>query len=96
MAQVAQRMGFDHGFSWASPAEIFDRYARLCGVTGALGSNFDISHRAGADYAALRPFLWPDGPAKQGGRFFGDGQFQHAGGQARMLPITPDTAPAPR
>ncbi len=89
IAQVAQRMGFAEAFNWANSAEVFDEYARLSGVAGALGSDFDISHRAGGAYAAMQPFLWPDGPAKQGGRFFGDGQFHHLDGRARMLAITP-------
>ena len=88
LAQVAQRMGFAGAFDWAGPGAVFDEYARLSGVAGALGSDFDISHRAGGDYAAMQPFLWPDGPGKRGGRFFGDGVFHHAGGRARMIAVT--------
>ena len=89
LADVAQRMGWQQAFGWTTVGEVFDEYARLSGIAGALGSDFDISNRAGGDYAGMQPFLWPDGPAKQGGRFFGDGRFHHPGGQARMLPITP-------
>ncbi|MEO6300991.1 MAG: molybdopterin-dependent oxidoreductase, partial [Paracoccaceae bacterium] len=89
LADVAKRMGFAKAFSWTSAAEIFDEYARLSGIAGSLGSDFDISNRAGGDYAGMQPFLWPDGPAKQGGRFFGDGRFHHADGRARMLPVVP-------
>ena len=96
LAQVAQRMGFAGAFDWAGAGEVFAEYARLSGVAGALGSDFDISNQAGADYATMQPFVWPDGPAKQGGRFFADGRFNHANGKARMLPIiaaTPKTCP---
>lgn len=90
LAEVAKRMGWGAGFGWTDAAQIFDEYARLSGVAGALGSDFDISNRVGSDYAAMEPFLWPDGPAKTGGRFFGDGRFHHANGRARMWPITPE------
>lgn len=87
LADVGARMGWGAAFGWASAAEIFAEYAALSGVAGRLGSDFDISG-VDADYDAMSPFLWPQSAAKQGGRFFGDGQFHHAGGRARMLPIT--------
>ena len=91
LAQVAGRMGWDEAFGWETAAQVFDEYARLSGVAGAHGSDFDISNRAGRmdDYAAMEPFLWPDGPAKQGGRFFADGRFHTPDGRARMQAITP-------
>ena len=90
LADVAGRMGFGEAFGWKSAAEVFDEYARLSGVAGAMGSDFDISNRVGTEgYADMLPFVWPDGPAKSGGRFFADGRFHHAGGKARMLAITP-------
>ena len=89
LAQVGQRMGFADAFGWTGPDQVFDEYAQLSGVAGRLGSDFDISNRAGGDYGAMQPFLWPDGPANEGGRFFGGGRFHHADGKARMLPITP-------
>ena len=89
LAQVGQRMGFADAFGWTGPDQVFEEYARLSGVAGRLGSDFDISNRVGGDYDAMVPFLWPDGPARQGGRFFGGGRFHHADGKARMLPITP-------
>ncbi|NUB45720.1 molybdopterin-dependent oxidoreductase [Fertoebacter nigrum] len=97
LADVAARMGWGAAFAWASPAEVFAEYAALSGVAGTLGSDFDISNRAeqGADgYAAMQPFLWPDAPARQGGRFFGDGRFHTPDGKARMLPVTPQAPKA--
>ncbi len=93
LAQVAARMGWQDAFNWTSAAEVFDEYARLSGVAGGLGSDFDISNRSGSDYDTMEPFVWPDGPAKQGGRFFADGQFHHADGRARMVAITPVVQP---
>ncbi|TJZ92221.1 nitrate reductase [Paracoccus gahaiensis] len=87
VAQVARRMGFE-GFDWTSAAEIFAEHAALSGVAGALGSDFDISDLQGADYDALAPIHWPQGPAQQGGRFFGTGRFHTPDGRARMVPVT--------
>ena len=91
LADVAARMGWANAFDWETAAEVFDEYAALSGIAGALGSDFDISNRAGktGNYAAMEPFLWPDGPAKQGGRFFGTGQFHTPNGKAQMQPIDP-------
>ena len=36
----------------------------------------------------MQPFLWPDGPAKQGGRVFGNRPFHHPDGRGRMVPVT--------
>jgi len=85
LAQVARRMGF-HGFDWQGPAGIFAEYARLSGVAGAQGSDFDISGLADADYAAMPPAIWPQA-ARKGGRFFGDGRFHTPDGKARMIPV---------
>jgi assimilatory nitrate reductase catalytic subunit len=91
LAQVAQRMGFS-GFDWACPAAIFREYAALSGVAGDLGSDFDISAMAGVDdasYAEMLPFQWPRTASRQGGRFFGAGQFHTANRRAVMVPVVP-------
>jgi assimilatory nitrate reductase catalytic subunit len=92
LAGVAARMGWAGAFGWNSAAQVFAEHAALSGVAGALGSDFDISDLAALDaagYAALSPFTWPQGPAKRGGRFFGDGRFHTPDGRARMLPVSP-------
>jgi assimilatory nitrate reductase catalytic subunit len=98
LADVAGRMGWGAAFGWESPAEVFAEYAALSGVAGQLGSDFDISDHAGiseAGYQTLAPFAWPANPRKQGGRFFGDGQFHTPDGKARMVPVaTPGVAEA--
>ncbi|MFN4154082.1 MAG: molybdopterin-dependent oxidoreductase [Paracoccaceae bacterium] len=86
LAQVAQRMGFA-GFDWDGPAAIFDEHARLSGIAGELGSDFDISGLASTDYAAFLPVVWPQ-TAQKGGRFFGAGRFHTPDGRARMVPVT--------
>lgn len=96
IADVAARMGWAEGFAWDSPAEIFAEHARLSGLAGALGSDFDISLHGGiggAEYDALRPFLWPQSARRRGGRFFADGVFHTPDGKARMVPVSPRLAP---
>jgi assimilatory nitrate reductase catalytic subunit len=86
LAQVARRMGFA-GFDWAGPGAIFAEHAALSGLAGSLGSDFDISAMAGLEYDTLAPAAWPQGPRRQGGRFFGDGRFHTPDGRARMVPV---------
>ena len=97
LAEVGRRMGFK-GFDFDHPAEVFAEHATLSGVAGALGSDFDISDHAEitrSAYDALEPFLWPANARRQGGRFFADGRFHHADGQARMIAVTPRPVFAP-
>ncbi|OCX65298.1 nitrate reductase [Thioclava sp. SK-1] len=92
LADVASKMGWGQQFGWTCEAEIFAEYARLSGVAGALGSDFDISDLSDLTpegYDGLAPFVWPRNARKSGGRFFGDGKFHTPDGKARMLPITP-------
>jgi assimilatory nitrate reductase catalytic subunit len=91
LAQVARRMGFA-GFDWSSPAEIFAEHAALSGIAGKLGSDFDISGLANADFDQLSPITWPQAERK-GGRFFGDGRFHTTDGRARMIPVTASLPP---
>ncbi len=91
MADVGRRMGWADAFAYASPAQIFDEYARLSGVAAALGRDFDISGLSGltaAGYHALPPTRWPVTAQGSKDRFFADGGFYTADGQARMIPVT--------
>ncbi len=90
LAEVGRRMGWQAAFDFESPAEIFREYAALSGVAARFGRDFDISGLGGLDqaaYDALEPTRWPVSAARQGGRFFADGQFFHADGKARLLPV---------
>jgi assimilatory nitrate reductase catalytic subunit len=100
LADVAGRMGWGQAFDWEGPADIFAEYARLSGIAGVLGSDFDISDHAGLDatgYNELAPFTWPANARQRGGRFFGGGLFHTADAKARMLPVAaPAQWDAPR
>ncbi|MFC7704497.1 molybdopterin-dependent oxidoreductase [Plastorhodobacter daqingensis] len=89
LAEVAARMGWGTAFGWQDAAQVFKEYARLSGLAGDLGRDFDISGLAGADYDTLPPTRWPVSARKQGGRFFGQGGFFTADQRARLLPVTP-------
>ena len=96
LADVAGRMGYSQAFNWENPAEVFAEYARLSGIAGTLGSDFDISDHARLDavgYDELDPFIWPANVRQSGGRFFGEGRFHTADGKARMLPIMAPATP---
>lgn len=98
LAQVARRMGFA-GFDWAGPAEIFAEHARLSGVAGRLGSDFDISALVGVRYDDMAPVTWPQAEATErqagGRRFFGDGQFHTPDGRGRMVAVAAGLPAAP-
>jgi len=90
LAEVGRRMGWEDAFNYSSPAQIFDEYAKLSGQAGALGRDFDISGLSNLDetaYHELPPTRWPVTKDRQGGRFFGDGQFFTASGKAQMLAL---------
>ncbi|MBW4960687.1 nitrate reductase [Sulfitobacter sp. CW3] len=88
LCDVGKRMGWDAAFNFETPAEIFAEYVALSEATMDFGRDLDLSIFADVDYANLIPTQWP----KDGKRFFSDGQFFHADGKARMLPVS---APAP-
>ena len=92
LAEVARRMGWGEAFAWQDPAGIFAEYAALSGIAGSLNKDFDISALAqisAQNYDKLDPVRWPQSGTKQGGRFFATGGFFHAGGKAKMWPLTP-------
>ncbi|OOY24956.1 nitrate reductase [Thioclava sediminum] len=92
ICDIAAKMGWAEEFAYDGPAAIFREYAALSEVAGRLGRDFDISDYktiSDAEYEALAPFRWPQGPMKKGGRFFADGGFFTPDRKGRMLPITP-------
>ncbi|MGC1038489.1 molybdopterin-dependent oxidoreductase [Pantoea agglomerans] len=100
LSQVAQRLGFDKGFNWQHPAEIFREHAALSGFENRGDRAFDISGLAqlsNADWDALRPVQWPvNATCPQGcARLFGNRRFFHPDGKARLrVPATPVVAPS--
>ena len=94
ICQVARRMGFEEGFDFTSPAEIFDEHAQLSAAAAArFGTAFDLTGLVGLtreQYNGLEPVQWPVRSRGQGSaRLFGDGQFQHRDGRARLIATIP-------
>ena len=99
ICQVAQRLGFAQGFTFASAAEIFDEHARLSAAHNEGTRAFDIGGLAGLsqhDYDTLTPIPWPvpaaGSPAARSPgtrRLFADGRFYHPDGRARLVPTRP-------
>ncbi|MEM9437699.1 MAG: molybdopterin-dependent oxidoreductase, partial [Pseudomonadota bacterium] len=90
LAEVGRRMGWEEAFAYDSPAEVFREHAALSRIAGKMGKDFDISGLADLTddaYDALSPTRWPVTAARQGGRFFADGQFFHVGGKAKFVPV---------
>jgi len=91
LAEVGRRMGYGTAFDYANEAEIFREHAALSGIAGQFGRDFDISELSGlanTDYDDFAPQRWPISATRRGGRFFSDGQFFHADGKARMIPVS--------
>ncbi|MEM6609040.1 MAG: molybdopterin-dependent oxidoreductase [Pseudomonadota bacterium] len=91
LAEVGRRMGWHAEFNYETPAEIFREHAALSGIAGRFGRDFDISalrDLSDAAYDAFEPTRWPIRADGNGDRFFADGQFYHADGKARLVPVT--------
>ncbi|MGH1466425.1 MAG: molybdopterin-dependent oxidoreductase [Cognatishimia sp.] len=90
MCDVAKRMGFETGFDFAHPHDIFIEHAKLSGIAASLGKDFDITGLADLtrqEYDDMSPTRWPI--AKAGGkeRFFAAGQFYTQNRKAKMLTV---------
>ncbi|MBN1007463.1 molybdopterin-dependent oxidoreductase [Amphritea pacifica] len=100
ICSVARAMGFDAGFEFTSPGQIFTEHAALSGYRNNGRRYFDISALESLteeQYNQLQPVRWP--AAKQANlnpkRLFQSGQFNTPSGRARMVAVTP-TAPVNR
>jgi assimilatory nitrate reductase catalytic subunit len=91
IALVAQRMGFDEGFSYQNAAAIYREHAALSAYENNGHRDFDIGATAtvtDTEYDALEPFHWPwRKGAIPGERFFADGRFYTADHRARLVAI---------
>ncbi len=99
IALVAQRMGYDEGFSYDTPSSIFREHAALSAFENGGSRDFDIGaveSLSDADYGSMVPFLWPwrKGEEPQE-RFFGDGRFYTPDKRARLLAVVDPVLAAP-
>ncbi len=101
VCDVARRLGFAEAFAYDSPAAIFREHATLSTFENAGKRVFDLGALAGLDevaYDALPPLPWPvTAQAPEGTpRLFTDRRFATPSGRARLQPVHPEPAPAPR
>lgn len=81
ISDVAKALGYTAAFSWKSPAEIFNEYARLTAFENNGDRALNLTTWIGSDYSNLTPRHWG---AK---RFFAQDQFFHKDGYARFVAI---------
>ncbi|EIJ42275.1 anaerobic dehydrogenase, typically selenocysteine-containing [Beggiatoa alba B18LD] len=99
ISQIAQRMGYRHGFNYQSPADIFREYAGLSGVENNGRRDFDISifsQLTDETYQTFTPYQWAPRSTLQLAsdthhrpRFFAEGRFYTPSGKANFIPVRP-------
>lgn len=92
MCDVAKAMGFDKGFNFTHPSEIFCEHAGLSGKHNNGQRDFDISalgELSQGKYDRLLPVQWPVNQANPQGskRLFTDGKFFTPNGKARFIAL---------
>ena len=95
ICDVAQKMGFDNGFDFQTPHQIFIEHARLSGFNNHGDRDFDISAMADLnlqEYQQLKPVQWPVNATYPDGckRLFTDGRFFTPSGKARFIALQPE------
>ncbi|KMT64295.1 nitrate reductase [Catenovulum maritimum] len=93
ICEVAKAMGFEQGFDYQHPYQIFDEHARLSAFENNGTRDFDISGLVGlseAEYDKFRPIQWPVNAAYPQGRarMFDDGKFFTPSGKAQFISVT--------
>ena len=93
VCEVAKRLGFEEGFSYSGPADIFREHATLSSFENEGSRGFDIGGLAqisNAAYEAFEPTQWPLKRGERMGapRLFTDGVFPTPDGRSRFVPLT--------
>ncbi|GLR70980.1 nitrate reductase [Agaribacter marinus] len=94
ISEFAQTMGFNEGFNFSHPSEVYAEHAGLSGHDNHDERYFNISahqHISKHQYNTLRPFRWPltGDDTKDNARVFSDGKFYTDNGRAKFMPILP-------
>lgn len=90
ICDVAKALGFEEGFNFTHPAQIFAEHAALSGFQNTGQRSFDISglsHLSQQEYDQLQPVQWPINQQFPYGRkrLFDDGQFSTPSGKAQFI-----------
>ena len=96
---VAKRMGFDTGFDFENPADIFKEYAGLCAFENWGSRDLDLAGLAGLtedEYETLTPVQWPVNTANPNGleRFFEAGRYYTKSKKANFVAPAKAAQPA--
>lgn len=94
ICDVAKAMGFNKGFNFQHPAQIFNEHAGLSGFENNGQRDFDISGLADlstTEYDQLKPIQWPVNQQHPDGskRLFTDNQFFTPSRKAQFIPVEP-------
>jgi assimilatory nitrate reductase catalytic subunit len=90
ICDVAKAMGFDKGFDFNSPSEVFAEYTGLTQADNQGSRDLDLSGLAGmteTQYNRLKPVQWPVNEKSPEGtkRLFTDGKFYTSTGKAQFV-----------
>lgn len=96
ISMFAHKMGFEDGFDYTQPKDIFVEFAALSGKENNASRDFDISALADLDdkaYEQFMPLQWPVTFNQPTGtqRLFEDGKFFTPSGKARMIAVNPSS-----
>lgn len=97
ICDVANAMGFTHGFNFSSPSEIFSEYTGLTQADNNGSRDLDLSalhDLTETQYNRLKPVQWPVNSTAPYGtkRLFSDGKFYTKSGKAQFV-VTEFAAP---
>ncbi|MFT2090765.1 molybdopterin-dependent oxidoreductase [Paraglaciecola sp. 2405UD69-4] len=94
ICNVAKAMGFDSGFNFSNPSEIFAEYTGLTAFNNNQSRDLDLSGLSGmseTEYNRLKPIQWPVVNSETHKdlvgtkRLFTDGKFYTASGKAQFV-----------
>jgi len=92
VCDVAKALGFEHGFNYQNPAEIFREHAALTTLCNNGRRALDLSlcrTLSDAAYETWQPKCWPLHHGKSdSSRLFNDGLFYTTDRKARMIPLS--------
>ncbi|MDO6712443.1 molybdopterin-dependent oxidoreductase [Aliiglaciecola sp. 2_MG-2023] len=94
ICDVAKAMGFEQGFNYLNPSEIFREHAGLTAYKNHGLRALDLSalqHISEKEYDRLKPVQWPINANNRSGtqRLFTDGQFYTASKKAQFIALQP-------
>jgi len=98
ICDLAKHMGFEHGFAFEHPAQIFREHAAVTALCNGGRRALDLSavtRISDHDYQQWQPVQWPLSTTTAASpRLFSQGGFYTSSGRAQLLPLTGLVAPS--